>query len=91
MLSQTLFKLGPYNICLWNVIFLSIIFFVAMILRRVIHRMLKRYLKSANIRVEGRKVTWLKLMSQSVYLIATYVAVLSFNINNENVLIRFIR
>lgn len=85
MLSQTLFKLGPYNICLWNVIFLSIIFFVAMILRRVIHRMLKRYLKSANIRVEGRKVTWLKLMSQSVYLIATYVAVLSFNINNENV------
>jgi small-conductance mechanosensitive channel len=47
--------------------------------------MLKRYLKSANIRVEGRKVTWLKLMSQSVYLIATYVAVLSFNINNENV------
>ena len=85
MLSQTLFKLGPYNICLWNIIFLSIIFFVAMILRRVIHRMLKRYLKSANIRVEGRKVTWLKLMSQSVYLVATYVAVLSFNINNEDV------
>lgn len=56
-----------------------------MLLRRVIHRMLKRYLKSANIRVEGRRIAWLKLLSQSVYIIAAYVAVLSFNINNENV------
>lgn len=56
-----------------------------MLLRRVIHRMLKRYLKSANIRVEGRMVTWLKLLSQSVYLLAAYVAILSFNINNEKV------
>lgn len=85
MLSYTLFKLGPYNVCLWNLIVLAIIFFVAMILRRVIHRMLKRYLKNANIRVEGRGVTWLKLLSQSVYLIAAYVAILSFNINNEDV------
>lgn len=85
MLSYTLFHLGPYNVCLWNIIFLSIIFFSAMLLRRVIHRMLKRYLKSANIRVEGRRITWLKLLSQSVYIIAAYVAVLSFNINNEDV------
>lgn len=56
-----------------------------MLLRRVIHRMLKRYLKSANIRVEGRRIAWLKLLSQSVYIIAAYVAVLSFNINNEDV------
>jgi small-conductance mechanosensitive channel len=47
--------------------------------------MLKRYLKSANIRVEGRRIAWLKLLSQSVYIIAAYVAVLSFNINNEDV------
>ena len=85
MLSYTLFHLGPYNVCLWNIIFLSIISFSAMLLRRVIHRMLKRYLKSANIRVEGRRIAWLKLLSQSVYIIAAYVAVLSFNINNEDV------
>ncbi len=85
MLSVTLFKLGPYNVCLWNIIFLSAIFFSAMILRRVIHRMLKRYLKNANIRVEGRRVTYLKLLSQSVYILAAYFAVLSFNFNNENV------
>jgi small-conductance mechanosensitive channel len=85
MLSYTLFKLGPYNVCLWNIFILGIIFFVAMILRRVIHRSLKLYLKNANISVEGRRVTWLRLLSQSVYLIATYIAVLSFNINNEKV------
>ena len=85
MLSYTLFHLGPYKVCFWNIIFLSIIFFIAMLLRKVIHKLLKRYLKSANIRVEGRMVTWLKLLSQSVYLLAAYIAVLSFNINNEDV------
>ena len=85
MLSYTLFHLGPYKVCFWNIIFLSVIFFIAMLLRKVIHKMLKRYLKSANIRVEGRMVTWLKLLSQSVYLLAAYIAILSFNINNEDV------
>ena len=87
MLSYTLFHLGPYKVCFWNIIFLSVIFFIAMLLRRVIHKLLKRYLKSANIRVEGRMVTWLKLLSQSVYLLAAYVAVWSFNLNNEDVMI----
>lgn len=85
MLSYTLFKLGPYNVCLWNIFFLSVIFFSAMLMKRVIHKILKRSLKNANIRVEGRIITWLKLISQSVYLIAFYVAVFSFNINNEKV------
>ena len=85
MLSKTIFNLGPYDVCFWNIIFLGIIFFVAMILRRVIHRTLKRYLQNVNIRVEGRNVTWLRLLSQSVYLIAVYISVLSFNFNNEDV------
>ena len=85
MLSQTLFKLGPYNVCLWNIILLAIIFFTFIILRRVIHRYLRRYLKSANIRLEGRGLTWLKLISQSIYILAFYIAIISFNINNENV------
>jgi len=85
MLSYTLFNLGPYHVCLWNIIFLSIIFITAILLRRIIHKSLKRYLKNANIRVEGRRVTWLKLLSQSVYLLATNIAVLSFNINNDDV------
>ncbi|MEY4605159.1 MAG: hypothetical protein RIT43_2451, partial [Bacteroidota bacterium] len=85
MFSYTLFKFGPYDVCLWNILFLSLIFFVAMILRRVIHKSLKRYLKNVNIAVEGRRVTLLKLLSQSVYILATYVSVISFNINNDKV------
>ena len=85
MLSETLFNLGPYKVCLWNIIVLGIIFFVSALLRRVIHRALKQYLHNANIRMEGRRITWLRLMSQSVYILAIYIAILSFNINNDQV------
>ena len=87
MLSETLFNLGPYKVCLWNLFFLFLIIFGASTLRRFIHRFLKRLLSQVNIRVEGQKVTWLRLLSQGVYALATYVAVLSFNFNNENVTI----
>lgn len=85
MLSTTLFNIGPFNICLWNVFFVVIIFLIAAILRRIILRLLRKYAKSANITIEGRRVTWLKMISQSVYLVAIYVAVLSFKFNNKDI------
>lgn len=85
MLNETLFDLGPYKVCLLNLIFLSIIIFGATLLRRFIHRLLKRLLSQANIRVDGQKITWLRLLSQGVYALAAYIAVLSFSYNNENV------
>ncbi|MBM3451798.1 MAG: mechanosensitive ion channel [Bacteroidetes bacterium] len=85
MFSATIFNIGPYQICFWNIILLSIIFLIAVISRRVIHRLLKRYLKNANIILEGRRVTWLKLFSQSVYLLALYIGILSLKFNNPYV------
>ena len=85
MFSETLFNIGPFNICLWNIFFLAIIFLIAAILRRIVHRLLKKYAKSANIAIEGRRVTWLKMLSQSVYLLAIYVVVLSFKFNNKDI------
>lgn len=85
MLSYTLFKFGPFEVCLLNIIALTVIFFVAYILRKMIHRSMKRYLIGANISLEGRNATILKIIAQSVYLFAGYVAILSFGINNENV------
>lgn len=85
MLRESLFELGPYNFCFWNIIFLAIIIFGASLLRRLIHKLLKRLLSNANIRVDGQKITWLRLLSQAVYAFAFYVAVLSFRINNQNV------
>ena len=85
MMSYTLFKLGPYNVCLWNLIALAFIFLFAAVMRKIIHRSLKKYLIGQNIHLEGNRTTWLKLFSQSVYIIAVYIAVWSFNINNNDV------
>ena len=85
MLSTTLFSLGPFKICFWNLVFLALIFFLAAILKRIVHRFLKKYVKTANINMEGRRVAWLKLISQSVYLIAIYIAFLSLKFNNKSI------
>jgi small-conductance mechanosensitive channel len=85
MFSANLFNIGPFNICFWNLIFLAIIFLIAAILRRLVHKLLKNYAKSANINLQGRRLTWLKLISQSVYLVAIYVGVLSFKFNNKDI------
>ena len=85
MLSTTLFSLGPFKICLWNLVFLSLIFFIAAILKRIVHRFLKKYVETANINMEGRRVAWLKLISQSVYLLAIYIAFLSLKFNNKSI------
>lgn len=85
MMSYTLFQLGPFKFCLWNLIAISLIFLVAAIMRKLIHRSIKRYLISANIHLEGSRTTWLKVFSQSVYILAVYLAVMSFNINNDDV------
>lgn len=85
MLKETLFNLGPYHICLLNIFLFFLIFVVAVALRRILHRRLKQSFKNANIPIDGRLSNWLKVISQSVYLIAVYVAILSFNVNNKDV------
>lgn len=84
-MKETLFNLGPYKVCMWNILVLIGLFIIAQFFRRLIHRSLQNYLIGANIRLEGKKTTWLRLLSQSIYLFATYFAVLSFKLNNENV------
>jgi small-conductance mechanosensitive channel len=85
MLKETLFNLGPYKICLLNILLFFLIFIVAVALRRILHRRLKQSFKNANITIDGRLSNWLKVVSQSVYLLAVYIAILSFNVNNKNV------
>ncbi|ASS49555.1 MAG: hypothetical protein A3D31_02435 [Candidatus Fluviicola riflensis] len=85
MMTEKLFYLGPYKVCLWNIIIIVSVILLAIVVRRIIHRLLKRYLTGANIRIEGRRITWLRLLSQTVYIAAGYFAILSFKINNQNV------
>jgi small-conductance mechanosensitive channel len=84
-MSETLFELGPYKVCMWNLLALTAIYSMAFILSRLIHKSLKKYLIDNNIKLEGRKTTMLKLSSQSVYFLAAYISILSFKINNNNV------
>lgn len=85
MLSTTLFHIGPYAVCFWNILIWTIVIGVSIFFQRRIQQSLKTYLQNAKISVEGRRVTLLRFLSQSVYLLAAYIAVLSFNINNANV------
>ncbi len=85
MFAETLFYIGPYKICFWNLIFLLLIFLTAVILRRLVHKALKGYVKSANLQLEAKQMARLRLVSQSVYLLAIYVAILSFRYNNGHV------
>jgi small-conductance mechanosensitive channel len=85
MFAETLFYIGPYKICFWNLIFLILIFLAAVILRRLVHKALKGYVKSANLQLEAKQMARLRLVSQSVYLLAIYVAILSFRYNNGHV------
>ena len=83
-----LFKFGPYDVCLLNIITIAFLIVAAYILRKIIQRNLKRYLSEANIRLEGKKAIYLRIFSQSVYGLAGYFAILSFNMNNHDVSFR---
>jgi len=84
-MKYKLFELGPYEVSLLNILLIGAIVLVSIAVRRIIHRLLRRYLVSANIRIEGRRVAALKLFSQSVYALAVYLGILSFSINNRDV------
>jgi small-conductance mechanosensitive channel len=85
---KTLFSFGPYDVCFLNILVIGAILFAAFILRKLIQRNLKRYLSEANIHLEGKRITYLRIFSQSAYVVGAYLSILSFRINNNNVSFR---
>ena len=84
-MNESLFSLGPFDLNIWNVLFLIVIFYLAYRGKRVALGILNKYVRKAEIRIQGKKLAWLKLVSQSVYLFAFYIAILSLNVNNPDV------
>jgi len=84
-MSKVLFNLGPFELNLWNVLFLILIFYLAYRGKRVAHSLLNKYVRKAEIKIQGKKLAWLKLVSQSIYLLAFYISVLSLRVNNPRV------
>lgn len=83
-MSTVLFNFGPFEITPWNILFVLLVLFISVLFRRIIHRSFKRYLINANIKVEGKRVTWLRLFSQLVYILAAYIIFLILRVNNPD-------
>ena len=81
--TKGFFELGPYHVYPINVLIVAIIIFAAIIAKRLVQRILKKYLSEANIRLDSRRETYLRLFSQSVYALAFFLSELSFNITND--------
>jgi len=84
-MTESLFSLGPFDINIWNILFLIILYYLAYRGRRIALGILNKYVRKTEIRIQGRRLAWIKLLSQSIYLLAFYVAILSLRINNPNV------
>lgn len=84
-MKETLFHFGPFQVCGWNILLIGIILLVTFIIRKIIQRFLRNYLIGATIRIEGRRIALLKLLGQVIYAVGAYLALISLNINNEEV------
>ena len=87
-MTSTLFQLGPFKISLINIFLVLAIYFAAFLLKRIIMRMVKGYLKSKGIKLDSRQTSWFNLIGQSFYLVALYLSVISFKINNDGITFR---
>ena len=84
-MGNTLFSIGPFDLNLWNVLFLIFIFYFSYRAKRIALNILNKYVRKTEIRIQGKKLAWLKLVSQSIYLLAFYIAILSLRVNNPGV------
>lgn len=87
-MSIVLFYLGPFEITIWNIVLIVLIILLSVILRKFINRKLKRYLVTANIRVEGNRATLMRLISQLTYLVVGYLIFLTLQYQNPDVSFR---
>jgi len=85
ILYSKLFKLGPVDVALINILVIGLIFLVAFIIRKMVQKHLKSVLRKASVQIEGKSYTGYRLVKQFVYVIAIILAVNSFQITNPQV------
>ena len=84
-LFAKLFKLGPVDVALINLIMILLIFFIAFIIRKLIQKYLKSTLRRTKLEIEGRSYTGFKLVKQATYIVAVILSINSFRMNNPSV------
>jgi len=85
ILNNTLFYLGPWGVTAWNSIIIILVIIVSMFFRKAIEQRVKRYLVISHIRVEGKRVIMMRLLSQLTYLAVGYAIFLTLQIQNPSV------
>jgi small-conductance mechanosensitive channel len=81
-LTANHFQFGPYWVSKLNIIIIAVLIYLSIKVRRIVQRLLKKYLSEANIRLDTKRETYLRILSQLVYVLAAYLSFLSFKINN---------
>jgi len=84
-MSTVLFNMGPFDINAWNIIVLSLLFYLAFKGKKLALRLIDKYVVKTELNIKGKKLARLKLISQSVYFLAFYLCILSLRVNNPNV------
>lgn len=84
-MEETLFHFGPFNVNILNIFMVSGIYIAAFIVKRFIMQSVFGYIKSSKITIENRQMSYIKLTGQSIYLLALYLSVQSFRVNNPDI------
>ena len=72
-MSEVLFNIGPFDVNIWNILVLFLIFYLAFKGKKEAGKLIDKYLAKAEINIKGKKLARLKLISQSVYFLAFYL------------------
>ena len=84
-MSEILFNIGPFDVNIWNILVLVLIFYLAFKGKKEAGKLIDKYLAKAEINIKGKKLARLKLISQSVYFLAFYLCIISLRVNNPSV------
>ncbi len=84
-MKETLFQFGPFDVSLLNVIIVFGIYGLAFLMKRFIMKSVFGYIKSSKLKLESKQMSYIKLTGQSIYLLAIYLSVLSFRVNNPDI------
>lgn len=79
------FPVGPYKASIEMVVLWIFIFAIGYVISKVIKKFLKKYLNTTNIRIQGKKIMVLKILSQVLFAVTFVVAFQVFRLENDNI------
>lgn len=83
-METTLFRFGPFEVNFINLLIISGIYITSFVLKRIIMRMVFGYIRTSKIQLESKQRSYIKLIGQSIYLLALYLSVQSLQMNNPD-------